>query len=176
MFSDPHNILRQCGVSLGSVVGDFGTGSGAYARALAALVGEKGTVYAFDVQKELITALGKEIAGSKEQVIHPLWVDLEAPRGSMLGDATLDLAVVANLLFQIEHKEGFMREVTRVLRPGGRLLLIDWKESFGNIGPHKDHVVSEARAKELARDAGLSLDRSIEAGAHHYGFTFRKPL
>jgi predicted methyltransferase len=174
MFSNPNDIIRQCGVSAGSVVGDFGVGEGAYARVLSAHVGPGGAVYAFDVQKDLVSRLSREVEGVKDNVIHPLWVDLEMSRGTTLADGVLDLALSANVLFQVDDKDAFMREIARVLRPGGRLLVVDWKESFGNTGPHKDHVVSEARVKELAHDNGLSFDTTIEAGDHHYGLVFRK--
>jgi SAM-dependent methyltransferase len=174
MFSDPNNILRQCGVSPGSIVGDFGSGAGTYAHEAAALVGPQGVVYAFDIQKDLVARLTREIQAKKENVIHPLWVDLEHPKGTGLSAGTLDLGIAANVLFQVEDKNAFIKEIVRVLRPGGRLLLIDWKESFGHMGPHPDHVVRESDAQKTGSDAGLVLDKTIDAGAHHYGLIFRK--
>ncbi len=176
MFSNPSEILRQCGISAGSTVGDFGVGDGVYTREAAHLVGPQGIIYAFDIQKDLIAKLLRDVKREKTSVIHPLWVDLEADRGTMLTDGALDLAIVSNILFQVEHKDVFLHEVSRVLRPGGRVLVVDWKESFGNMGPHKDHVVDETRARALLAEASLVFDRSIDAGAHHYGLIFRKPL
>ncbi len=176
MFSDPNNILRQCGVSPGSVVGDFGSGSGSYAHEAAALVGPQGVVYAFDIQKDLVTRLAREVEGKKDNIIHPLWVDLEHHKGTGLAAGVLDLGIAANVIFQIVDKDIFIKEIARVLRPGGRLLVIDWKESFGHMGPHPDHVVRESDARRILTDAGLVFDKTIDAGAHHYGLLFRKPL
>ncbi|MBP9771530.1 MAG: methyltransferase domain-containing protein [Candidatus Pacebacteria bacterium] len=176
MFSNPSEILRQCGISAGSTVGDFGVGEGTYTREAAHLVGPQGIVYAFDIQKNLIARLLRDVAREKSSVIHPLWVDLEVPKGTKLSDGALDLAIVANILFQVEEKDTFIREVFRVLRQGGRALIVDWKESFGNTGPHADHVVNEATAREHFVKAGFVFDKSVEAGAHHYGLIFRKPL
>ena len=176
MFSDPTNVLRQCGVSQGATVGDFGSGTGAYAHEAAALVGPSGIVYAFDVQKHLVARLAAEVEKKKDNVIHPLWVDLEHPKGTGLSANVLDLAIVANVLFQIDDKDAFIKEVVRVLRPGGRLLLIDWKESFRHMGPHPDQVVHEGSARGMLEGAGLAFDKAIDAGAHHYGSIFRKPL
>ncbi len=176
MFSDPKDILRQCGISPGSTVGDFGTGAGSYAHEAATYVGPHGVVYAFDVQKDLVTRLAHEVEGKKENVIHPLWVDLEHPKGTGIKEGVLDVAIVTNILFQIENKDTFIKEIARVLRPGGRALIVDWKESFGHMGPHPDQVIKEGRARELFTDAGLTFDKILDAGAHHYGLLFRKPL
>lgn len=174
MFSDPKDILRQCGISAGMIVGDFGTGAGAFAREAASYVGPAGVVYAFDVQKHFITALAALMKREKDSVIRPLWADLEHEKGSGLADNTLDLAIVANVLFQIEDKRAFLTEVARVLRPSGRLLLVDWQESFGHTGPHPNHVVNENAARALLDDVGLTFDKTITAGAHHYGLISRK--
>jgi ubiquinone/menaquinone biosynthesis C-methylase UbiE len=174
MFSNPADILRQCGISVGSVVGDFGTGSGVYAHEAAKFVGTNGVVYAFDVQKHLIARLIKDIEHLKNKVIHPLWIDLEHEKGTGLNDDVLDLAICANVLFQIEKKESFIKEVARVIRPGGRVLVVDWKESFGHLGPHPESVVPAREAQQLLNIAGLEFDKTIAAGAHHYGFLFRK--
>ncbi|HXK40339.1 MAG TPA: class I SAM-dependent methyltransferase, partial [Candidatus Paceibacterota bacterium] len=132
MFSNPTDIIRQCGVSAGSVVGDFGVGEGAYARVLSAHVGPGGVVYAFDVQKDLISRLSREVEGVKDNVIHPVWVDLEMPRGTTLSDGVLDLALSANVLFQVDDKDAFVREIARVLRPGGYAV---HASSFGSATP-----------------------------------------
>lgn len=174
MFSNPKDILRQCGISEGSVVADFGTGEGAYAREAAARVAPHGVVYAFDVQKGLIDRLAAYIAREKQTVIRPLWADLEHPGGTGLADSTLDLAIVANLLFQIESKPAFARELLRVLRPGGRVLVIDWEEASG-LGPHPGHIITLPAARKLLTNAGFMLDKTVEAGDHHYGLIVRKP-
>jgi ubiquinone/menaquinone biosynthesis C-methylase UbiE len=175
VFSNPKDILQQCGISQGAVVGDFGTGTGAYAHEAASLVGARGVVYAFDVQKDHVQRLSRT-EHNREGVIRPLWVDLEMPRGTGLADTVLDLAIVANTLFQIEDKKGFIAETFRVVRPGGRLLLIDWEESFGGMGPHVDRVINADVARAFVEASGWVFDKTIEAGSHHYGYVFRKPL
>ena len=175
-FSNPADIVRQCGVSQGMAVGDFGTGAGQYAHLIAAAVAPHGTVYAFDIQKDLLKRLEGELSAEEAKNVHPLWVDLEDTAGTGLRAGALDLAFIINILFQIENKEAFVREVLRTLRPGGRALIVDWKESYGHVGPHPDHVISEQDAQKLFTDGGFDLDRSLDAGAHHYGFLFRKPL
>lgn len=67
-----------------------------------------------------------------------------------------------------------LKEAARILKSGGRLILIDWLESFGNIGPKEEDVVGEKTAKNLAQDCMLEFDKDIQVGEHHYGFIARK--
>ncbi len=174
MFSDPLSILDSLGISVGMSVGDFGTGQGTYARELARRVGKEGVVYAFDVQKDLVTRLVAEAQAQKIDNLHVIWADLDEPGGTTLPGASLDVVIVANVLFQSEQKAGFLSEAVRVLRPNGRLLLVDWSGATGPLGPRADHVVTQSAAQALAEAAGLVFDRSVEAGEHHYGLLFRK--
>lgn len=156
----------------GMHVADFGTGSGAYALALSRAVGASGRVYALDVQKELLSRLKKNAEASGHRNIEIVWCDLDTLGGTKLGDSLLDAAVVANVLFQSEHKEHFLREIKRVMKPHAELLVIDWSSSFAGMGPNENHVVSEGRAKELLGRAGFQYKDAFFAGAHHYGLLY----
>lgn len=174
MFVNPLSVLDALGVSVGMSVGDFGTGEGAYARELVKRVGKDGTVYAFDVQKDLVARLAAEAKTNKINNLHAIWADLDEPRGTTLADNSLDTAIIANVLFQSEQRADFLAEAVRVLRPNGRLLLVDWSDAAGPLGPRADHVMTKDVAQQLAEGAGLVFDREIAAGEHHYGLLFRK--
>lgn len=174
MFSDPLSILDSLGVNKGMTVGDFGAGEGAYARELAKRVEKDGAVYAFDVQKDLVTRLAAQAKTAKTENLHAIWADLDEPKSTTLLDASLDAAIVANVLFQSENREAFIKEATRVLRDNGRLLIVDWSDSFGHLGPHPEQVITKDAARRLGEGAGLVFDREIAAGEHHYGLLFRK--
>lgn len=158
----------------GMTVADFGTGSGAYALALARAVGAEGKVYALDVQKDLLAKFRTQAHQAGVRNIEVMWVDLDALRGAKLGDHSVDAIVVANVLFQSEHKENFLREAHRILRPGGELLLIDWSDSFSGMGPYPGHVMKEGAAKELLGRAGFTHKTSFFAGSHHYGLLYTR--
>lgn len=174
-FSNPSSNVTPLHLKEGMHVADFGTGTGAYAFALAAAVGASGRVYALDIQKDLLSRLKKEAVAKGVSTMEVIWCDLDTLGGTKLADASLDAAVLANVLFQSEHKEHFLREVWRVLKPGARLLFVDWSASFAGMGPHPDQVVSEGKAKELLRDAGFMYKDVIPAGAHHYGLLYIRP-
>lgn len=93
----------------------------------------------------------------------------------MLRDHSMDAVILANVLFQIEDKSALMTEVRRILKPGGKLLVVDWSGPYGGMGPTASHVVPEHAAEALCIQAGLHKEQSFRAGPHHYGIVFIQP-
>ena len=174
MFTDPEKNLDQFDLQKGMRVADFGAGSGFYALTAAKLVGDKGKVLAVDIQKGLLVKLKKEAAGKKILNIEIVWGDLEKEGGAKLADNSVDRVIVSNLLFQIEKRECLAREAARILKPNGKILAIDWTDSFGGLGPQEKDIFGKEAARALFEAVGFSLERAIDAGAHHYGLIFSK--
>ena len=151
-------------------VADLGAGSAAYTLATAKQVGNSGRVYAVEVQKELISNIKNSAIKQGLSNVEVIWGDIESLGGTKIQDQSLDAVIVSNVLFQAEDKKGLVEEVKRILKPKGRVLVVDWKESYRGMGPHPDHIMSEQSAKKLFEDGGFTSDRSISAGDHHYGF------
>lgn len=155
-------------------VADIGVGSGAYVFFAARAVGTDGRVYAIDINKTLLSRVASHADDLHLTNIDVLWGNAELSNGIKLADGAVDAVIASNILFQIEHKEDFAAEVARILRHSGRLLLIDWKDSFGGLGPHPDHVVTEDVARTLFEHAGFTFEKDIDGGEYHYGFIFKK--
>jgi ubiquinone/menaquinone biosynthesis C-methylase UbiE len=156
-------------------VGDFGAGSGHYSRAAAAIVGNSGKVYAIDVQEDVLKHIKLNTHPHHQHIIHTTWGDIEKTGGTHLRDHTLDAAIVANTLFQVENRFGFLAELKRVLKPGGKVLVVDWAGSYGGIGPTPSKVVRESEAEALFINGGFHKVKSFRAGPHHYGILFTTP-
>jgi ubiquinone/menaquinone biosynthesis C-methylase UbiE len=172
MFADPEQIVRQFGLKEGMHVADLGAGSGFYSIAAARLV-RGGKVYAVEVQKEMLGHIQNESAKAHVMNIEGIWGNIEKPGGSKLGNASMDAVIASNVLFQVEHREGFIREIARIVKPGGRVLFVDWSDSFGGMGPIGTSIVPKAVATELFESEGFSVEKEIAAGAHHYGIIFK---
>lgn len=181
-FSQPAEVVKQFRLPAGVKVADFGTGSGAYAIALARAVGGEGKVYAIDIQKEILARLGREAKDVHLRNIEVIRGDLEQAHGSTLADQSVDFIVIANLLFQTPAKYVLVREAKRILKPSGRarpndgsvgrVALIDWSDSFGGLGPKPADVLSPAEAKKIFAEAGFNYQNDFPAGDHHYGLMF----
>ena len=174
-FSDPRKNLEQFGIAEGSRVADLGCGSGFYSIAAAQKVGPEGRVYAVDVQRDLLARLGKEAAVQEIVHLEVVWGDLERAAGTTLKDEAVDSVIVSNVLFALDSIERVFAEAFRILKPGGRLLLIEWRDSFGGLGPEPKRIVSERAARAALERSGLSITGEIDAGDHHYGIVARKP-
>ncbi len=169
-FLDPNNVLRQFGIYGTQDVADLGAGAGHLSFAAAARL-EGGRLFAVDLEKEMLSRLVSEAKRLGHTNIHPIWGDASRPRGIPLGDAVLDRAIASNVLYQVDDRNGFVEEVKRLLRPGGKLLLIEWKsDTIG--GPHSKHKVSEEMALSLFSRHGFKKEKDIDAGEYHYGIIF----
>jgi len=174
MFSDPEKNIEQLSLGKGNYVADFGSGTGYYSFAAAEAVGEDGRVYSIDVQKDLLQKLKNEAKLKHLNNIEIIWADIEHLGGTKLRESSMDAVVIANVFFQIGQKNNTVMEIKRILKKGGRVLLVDWQSSFGGIGPQVADVLSEEDAGKLFQKQGFELDREIPAGAQHYGMIFRK--
>jgi ubiquinone/menaquinone biosynthesis C-methylase UbiE len=175
MFSDPQKNVESFDLEPGTKIADIGAGSGHYAFAAARAVTAAGKVYAIDIQKDLLEKLKNEAHREHLSNIEILWADVEKQGGIHLKDAMVDAVIIANTLFQIDKKRDFITEAGRILKPKGRVCVVDWKDSFSGMGPSANHIVTVSNAKKLFEESGFITQGEFPAGAHHYGIIFRKP-
>ncbi|OGG76439.1 hypothetical protein A2950_00860 [Candidatus Kaiserbacteria bacterium RIFCSPLOWO2_01_FULL_55_19] len=174
-FSSPHENVLQIGLHEGMKVADFGAGTGHYARAAAAIVGHGGKVYAIDVQEDILKHLKLNTHERHQGIIDGIWGDIEKFGGSHLRDQSIDAIILANIFFQIENRFGLLGEIKRVLKPGGKLLVVDWAGSYGGMGPTPEKIVSEHDTEAFFITGGFHKTKSFRAGPHHYGILFTAP-
>jgi len=178
-FAHPAKNTEALDVAPGSVVADFGTGSGHYSLELAKAVGEEGKVYAIDMQVDLLRRLKNEAHHRHLQHIETIPGDIGQLHGTKLKSRSVDLVLMSNVLFQLEHPRRALEEARRILKHTGRLAIIDWADSppagrqgFVRIGPAKHHVYPRTQAFADTREAGFESAGGFAAGAHHYGLFF----
>lgn len=171
-FAHPQTNVGVLGIEPGMVVADFGAGSGAYTLHIAEALQGSGHVYAVDVQKDLLRRIKNDADRRGLHNVEIIWADLEVLGGSHIANNTVDFVLISNLLFQLPDKQSIILEAARILKPTGRLAIIDWTESFGGMGPQKDDVVPPDMAISLAKAAQFEVNHEFKAGAHHYGIIF----
>lgn len=181
-FAHPARNVKAFSALPGSTVADFGAGSGAYTFELAREVGETGCIYAIDVQPDLLRRIKNEAHRRGLRSVHTLWGDAEREHGTKIGNGLVDLVLMSNVLFQIEHPLPAFAEAHRILKKGGRLVVIDWTDAprsgtqgFAHIGPARKHIFKKDKALECAIIARFRLTEEFSAGAHHYGLIFERP-
>ena len=174
MFTQPQEVIAQFDIVPGMSVADFGVGSGHGVEALSRAVGTNGTVFAIDIQKEILNRLRNDLVQKGIGNVEIVWGDIEHPRGTKLRDQSVDRVVMTNTMFQLEDKVASITEMTRIMKPDGKVLFVDWTDSFNGMGPAQESVLTKEKATELFEINGYSVDHEVVTGEHHYGLVFRK--
>src|SRR3989344_3278201 len=126
-FVNPDQLLKAVPVEPGMMIADFGCGNGHYTAAAAQLAGRQGQVQAFDVMEE---ALSQTATLAKLLGLHNVTTrqcDLEKLGSCKLPETTCDLVIISGIMHKSEDHENVLREAYRILKTGGRLLVVEWE-------------------------------------------------
>ena len=173
-FLDPDIIAGGFGIKKGMKVADFGCGAGYFTISLANETGPDGKVYALDVQENALDNVRTKVRAQGLENVETIRTNLEVVGSSSLVDGSQDIVLLANILFQSNKKSNIIREAKRVLKAGGKMILIDWEKGAGGFGPPDDLRPASEEMRKFAEKEGLVFERSIDAGQFHFGLIFRK--
>jgi ubiquinone/menaquinone biosynthesis C-methylase UbiE len=167
-WQDPVAIGERIGIKKGMTVADLGCGPGFFTLPIASMVGEKGKVYSVDSSPAMIKHLRENVSrlGPEKHAVKVVMADVSK---TGIPTRSVDVALFANILHDIEDKKAFLAEVARICSPGATVADIDWKKVPTEAGPPLEIRLSERESREILFDGGLSVVRKIEAGPYHYG-------
>lgn len=169
---DPIKILNRLELREGMKVANLGCGtSGHFVFPSAQMVGDNGLVYAVDILKSALSSIESKSKMQNFKNIVPVWSDIEIYGGAKtIANESCDAVYLINL----HAKQAMLKEALRVLKKGGKLLIIDWKATATAFGPPtKDRVSLEEMKKRLA-EFPVALESEFEAGAQHWGLIYKK--
>jgi ubiquinone/menaquinone biosynthesis C-methylase UbiE len=173
---DPQAIFERLGLKAGARMAHLGCGGAAQFTVPAAkIVGEKSLVYAVDILKPVLDAtLGKaRLEGIYN--LKPVWSNLEIVGATNIPSASLDFALLINILFESKQQRNIMEEAARLLRSGGKLLVIDWSEVESAFGPAQGTRTKPEKVEQYAKELNLKLIDRFQPGTYHFGLIFQKP-
>lgn len=173
-FLDPGKIISEFDIQEGMSVADFGCGTGYFTILLGQKAGKDGKVYALDVQEPPLDSVRAKAKAAGLENIETVRANLEVLGGSRLPDNSQDMVLLANILFQSTKKTEIISESARVMKAGGRLIIIDWKRGAGGFGPPDELRTEQADMRALVPANVFSFQKDIDAGSFHYGMIFRK--
>lgn len=171
-FLKPKKILEQINIKETMEVADFGCGHGYFVIPLAKIVNQ-GIVYALDILEEALEAVRGRAKLEAIFNIKTIRGNLEILGDSKLGDNSIDLVILANILFQSQKKSEIIKEAKRALKDTGELILIDWIAG-SSLAPKEGWLISKEEAQQLVEAEGLTFDRELKMDSQHYGLVFRK--
>lgn len=173
-FADPAAIVDQLSIGAGNKVADFGCGSGFFSFEFAKRVGAEGMVYALDILPSALEAVASRAKVLNLTNITTKRANLERDNGSGLAPQSIDWVVTKDILFQNKHKDVMLREVARVLKPGGHALLMEWSPTETLVGPEAELRISPEQLRTLVEAAHLVVEKELNVGGFHYAFVVKK--
>jgi len=171
-FLQPEEVLRQLNIKRNMQVADLGCGAGYFTIPLAKIVSE-GKVYAFDVIEQALESVRSRAKLQGLFNIEAKRCNLEIIGSSGLADNSIDLVLLANILFQSPKKIDIIKEAKRILKKGGEIVIIDWQPNQP-MGPPKDLIVFQDSIKKMTQDERLTFKKEFPVDAYHWGMIFTK--
>ena len=155
-WQKPEQIMDALGVAERSGVADIGAGAGWFTIQLARRVGPNGTVYAQDVQRQMLEAIRRRVAREGLQNVQ---TRLGAGSAPNLPQRTFDAILVVDVYDAVDEPVPLLRNLAAALKPGGRIGIVNYKPGNGGPGPGPDEGirVDSASVERDASAAGLRV-------------------
>ncbi len=169
------DVIAKAGVESGMRVGDLGCGNLAYfTLAAAKAVGKTGIVYAVDILKSVLNSVENLVKQNGWENVKIVWSNLEIVGATKIEAGSLDVIFLHNVLFQSDHDDLVLKETHRLLKKGGKLMVIDWQRVSAPFGPPVGDRPKPEDVKRYGMEAGFKVLEEFTAGPYHYGVTFEK--
>ena len=167
-MQDADLVFDELNIRAGDCFVDLGCGPGDYSLRAADFVGDSGLVRALDRDGQAIARLEKILAEKGLTRIKPLLADLAGPLP--LDDASADICFMATVLHGLNRAgtgQKLWPEVRRILKPGGRLAIIECKKEDQPWGPPVHIRLSPEQVEELITPHGFRPIRTIDLGKNY---------
>ena len=159
----PETFLVEQGLKEGMVFADIGCGPGFFSIPAAKIVGSTGTVLAVDLQEEMLVELQKR--SSMQNIISIKSEENAIP----IEDNKADLALLAFVLHEAVDKVAFLKELRRVIKEGGKALIVDWEKKEEDRGPPFKERLERGEAIRLIEETDFTAEKisSLCNGSHY---------
>jgi predicted methyltransferase len=167
----PSLAVRLLRLQPGQTVADIGAGSGYYTELLSKAVGPNGKVYATDIQPEMIRLLEERKRRRRLANVETVLSTETDPR---LPPESLDLALLVDVYHELAWPQQTLRRIREALKPGGRLVLIEFRKEDPSVPIREEHKMSVAEARAEVEPEGFAFDRVLNDLPWQHILIFRK--
>ncbi len=164
----PKRLLEEAGLKDGDTFADIGCGPGFFTLPAADVVGKSGRVFAVDTQGAMLEQLKSRKPPKNVTLVK------SGESSIPIDDSAADLAFAAFVLHEAEKANLFLAEIKRITKPGGAVLIIDWKKKKEEHGPPVEERLTAGAVEELLREAGFRGIKASSLNASHYRVYARK--
>jgi ubiquinone/menaquinone biosynthesis C-methylase UbiE len=157
---EPDVALNVLQIPHGASVADIGAGSGYMTVRLARRVGAGGRVYANDLQPQMLELLQRRMAREKITNVTIVQGAVDDPK---LPPASVDLELMVDVYHELSQPQTILRHLREALKPGGRLVLLEYRKEDPTIPIRIEHKMTVAEAKLEVEAEGFTLTRVDES-------------
>ncbi|MCI0748638.1 MAG: class I SAM-dependent methyltransferase [Verrucomicrobia subdivision 3 bacterium] len=165
-------LIQSLKVRPGEVIADIGVGTGYHARRLAPKVGPSGRIYGVDVQPEMLALLTNKMAELTITNVIPVLGTITNPN---LPAASIDLALMVDVYHEFSHPFEMMEAICRSLKPGGRVVFVEFRAEDPKVPIKAVHKMSEAQVKKEMAVQPLEWVETSTVLPWQHVIVFRKP-
>jgi len=166
---DPQKIFMRIGLVKGMRVADFGCGrTGHFVFTAAKTVTDMGVVYAIDVIKEVLENIRSRVRIEGFDNVQVVWSDIEIVGKTPIPEGTLDICFFVNVLSQLKNPSAALTEAGRLLKTGGKIVVVDWLKKIGPLGPAEETMLNPEKIRNLGERCGLIWGESDSTGDYHF--------
>jgi ubiquinone/menaquinone biosynthesis C-methylase UbiE len=164
-WQDPDAVLMEIGLKPGATFIDIGCGEGFFTLPAARLVGERGRVYGLDVSQHAIERLRKK--ATNEGITN---LQLRVGRGeeTVLCEACADFVFFGIVLHDFDEPSKVLVNAMKMLKPGGKLVNLDWKKEPMEFGPPVRIRFTEEKSIKIIEAGGFKVKIVKNFGLYHY--------
>ena len=164
-------LLRKwLAVVPGQSVCDFGCGNGYHTVPLATAVGDQGKVLAVDLQPEMLTMLRKRCEQRKLTNVTYIAATIDDPK---LPAGSCDLILLVDVYHELSHPVRVMAHLRRALKPGGRVVLVEFRKEDESVPIKPEHTMSKAQVVREMATHGFALAEQFDGLPWQHAMAFR---
>jgi ubiquinone/menaquinone biosynthesis C-methylase UbiE len=164
-------LVKNLAIQPGQVIADIGAGSGYHSALLSKIVG-KGKVYAVDVEPEMISYLKGRIKREGQKNIIPV---LSTEKNVSLPANSVDLMLLVDVYHEFSFPYEMAQSMLEALKPGGKLVLVEFRAEDPNVPIKAIHKMSEKQAVKEFKAAGFTFEKNTSNLPWQHCLIFRKP-
>jgi arsenite methyltransferase len=170
-WQQPEKVMATLALKPGERVADLGSGPGYFTLRFARAVGPSGKVYAVDISHEMLDYLEKQARAEHLTNMQPV---LAGPHDPKLRPASVDVIFICDTLHHISDRSTYYPLLMRALRPGGRLVNIDFYKRSLPVGPPVEMKIPKAEMIREAEGAGFRLVQQYDFLEYQYFVVFAR--